>query len=145
MVRIALVALLATLAALPVRAQAAEPLMLEPVPAGEHELSEFLWIARVLVVFADSPNDPNFIKQMEYLAEDPAMLIERDVVVIVDTDPEAMSPIREALRPRGFDLVLLGKDGARYLRKPSPWTLREITRSIDKMPLRQQELREQRS
>jgi hypothetical protein len=112
--------------------------------AGEQLLADFMWVARVLVIFADSPNDPNFIKQMEYLAERPLDLVERDVVVITDTDPTAKSPIRLALRPRGFDLVLIGKDGARYLRKPLPWDLREITRSIDKMPLRQQELRDSR-
>ena len=27
------------------------------------------------------------------------------------------------------------------LRKPAPWSVREITRTIDKMPLRQQEIR----
>lgn len=112
--------------------------------AGEQLLADFMWVARVLVVFADSPNDPNFITQMEYLAERPEDLIERDVVVITDTDPAAKSPIRMALRPRGFDLVLIGKDGSRYLRKPLPWDMREITRSIDKMPLRQQELRDLR-
>lgn len=112
--------------------------------AGEQLLADFMWVARVLVVFADSPNDPNFITQMEYLAERPEDLIDRDVVVITDTDPAAKSPIRMALRPRGFDLVLIGKDGSRYLRKPLPWDMREITRSIDKMPLRQQELRDLR-
>lgn len=112
--------------------------------AGEQLLAEFMYVARVLVVFADSPNDPRFVQQMEYLAERPQDLAERDVVVITDTDPAARSPIREALRPRGFDLVLIGKDGQRYLRKPLPWSLREISRSIDKMPLRQQELREMR-
>ncbi|TYB83082.1 DUF4174 domain-containing protein [Maritimibacter fusiformis] len=113
--------------------------------AGEQLLDEFLYIARVLVIFADSPNDPRFVQQMEYLGERPEDLRERDVVVITDTDPAAKSPIREALRPRGFDLVLIGKDGQRYLRKPLPWSTREITRSIDKMPQRQQELRDMRA
>ena len=66
------------------------------------------------------------------------------MVVIIDTAPAAKSPIREALRPRGFMLVLIGKDGQIYLRKPFPWHVREITRSINKMPIRQQELDEQR-
>jgi len=78
---------------------------------------------------------------MELLAERPEELIERDVVVITDTDPDANSPIRQELRPRGFALVLIGKDGFKYLRKPRPWDVREISRSIDKMPLRQDEMR----
>jgi hypothetical protein len=108
-------------------------------------LNEFLWIARPLVVFADSPNDPRFIEQMEYIAARESDLIDRDVVVITDTDPGISSAIRETLRPRGFDFVLIGKDGQKYLRKPLPWDVREITRSIDKMPMRQQELRDLRA
>jgi hypothetical protein len=105
-------------------------------------LSDFLWVSRLVVVLADSPNDPRFIKQMDFLAARPAELEARDVVVITDTDPEARSSVRQDLRPRGFMLVLIGKDGKPYLRKPAPWDVREITRSIDKMPLRRQEIRD---
>ena len=107
-------------------------------------LKDFLWVSRLVVVLADSPNDPRFIKQMEFLAARPAELEARDVVVITDTDPDARSSVRQDLRPRGFMLVLIGKDGKPYLRKPAPWDVREITRSIDKMPLRRQEIRDAR-
>jgi len=40
--------------------------------------------------------------------------------------------------------VLIGKDGGVKLRKPFPWSVRELSRSIDKMPMRQQELRDRR-
>jgi hypothetical protein len=69
----------------------------------------------------------------------------RDVVVLTDTDPAARSPLRQKLRPRGFMLVLVGKDGGVKLRKPLPWTVREITRTIDKMPIRQREVEERRN
>ena len=105
-------------------------------------LKDFLWVSRLVVVLADSPNDPRFIKQMEFLAARPAELEARDVVVITDTDPDARSSVRQDLLPRGFMLVLIGKDGKPYLRKPAPWDVREITRSIDKMPLRRQEIRD---
>jgi hypothetical protein len=39
-------------------------------------------------------------------------------------------------------MVLVGKDGQIKLRKPLPWDVREISRVIDKTPLRQQELRD---
>ncbi|MEM1362866.1 MAG: DUF4174 domain-containing protein [Pseudomonadota bacterium] len=105
-------------------------------------LEPFLWTARPVVVFADTPNDPRFIKQMELLEADQAALLDRDVVVLVDTDPDARSDIRQQLRPRGFQLALIGKDGRVELRKPAPWSVREISRSIDKMPLRRQEIRD---
>lgn len=113
-------------------------------PAGDSELGEFLWKNRPVIVFADNPADPNFIEQVELLMSGMDMLIDRDVIVLTDTDPDARSPLRLKLRPRGFQLVLIGKDGEVKLRKPSPWTVRELTRSIDKMPMRQRELHERR-
>jgi hypothetical protein len=82
---------------------------------------------------------------MGYLTARLDALAARDVVVITDTDPAARSELRQKLRPRGFALVLIGKDGVIYLRKPAPWHVREITRSIDKLPMRQQELRDGRA
>lgn len=108
------------------------------------DLQQFVWEKRPIVVFADSPNDPNFGLQMEYLQERVADLAERDVIVLTDTDPGAAGPLREALRPRGFMLVLIGKDGGVKLRKPFPWDVRELSRTIDKMPVRQREIRDRR-
>jgi Domain of unknown function (DUF4174) len=115
----------------------------KPVDAKTVVLADLLYLKRPVVVFADSPQDPNFLRQMEFLADDPAALESRDVVLITDTDPAAMSDVRRKLRPRGFSLVLMDKDGRAVLRKPLPWDLREITRAIDKFPLRRQELLEQ--
>ena len=113
--------------------------------ADELNLNDFLWVARPLVVLADNPADPRYIQQIELLTLRADELAERDVVVITDTDPAAQSAIRTKLRPRGFMWVLIGKDGNVYLRKPFPWDVREISRSIDKMPLRQQEIRDRRA
>jgi ABC-type sugar transport system substrate-binding protein len=142
--------LLAALAATPVAAQEAEAAQSE----AEAEqsiirdgtgvtLDEFLWTARPVIVFADSPADPRFVQQMEAIRARESALAERDVVVLTDTDPAARSDLRRELRPRGFMLAIIGKDGTLIVRKPLPWDVREITRSIDKQPLRQQEIREQ--
>jgi hypothetical protein len=79
---------------------------------------------------------------MTYLRSRPTDLAARDVVVIVDTDPAARSAVRTQLRPRGFMLALLSKDGSVFQRKPAPWDVREISRAIDKLPQRQQEIRD---
>ena len=105
-------------------------------------LEEFQWIKRPLVIFADTDRDPRFAQQMDLLRALPDELAERDVVVLTDTNPSARSALRQELRPRGFMLVLIGKDGNPYLRKPFPWDVRTISASIDKMPLRQQEIRD---
>jgi len=106
------------------------------------DLSEFRWKKRPIVVFADSENDPAYLEQIDLLEARTEALIERDVVVLTDTDPAARSALRLKMRPRGFMLVIVGKDGGIKLRKPFPWNVREISRSIDKMPMRQREIRE---
>lgn len=116
-----------------------------PKDVVESNLSDFLWEKRPIVVFADTPRDPAFIRQLDLLEDRAEALAERDVVILTDTDPDAMSDLREQLRPRGFMLVLIGKDGDVKLRKPFPWDVRELSRAIDKMPMRQQELRDRRA
>jgi hypothetical protein len=101
-----------------------------------------MFLRRPVVVFADSPADPTFIRQMQLIERDLPALDQRDVVVIVDTDPAAKSAIRQKLRPRGFSLVLMEKDLKPVIRKPLPWDVREIVAAIDKFPLRRQEMLE---
>ena len=107
-------------------------------------LENFMWTQRPIVVFANSEKDPNFISQIEFLSEDLQALEERDIVVLVDTNPSNSSLLRKRLRPHGFAFILIGKDGQVKLRKPSPWNIREIARVIDKMPIRQQEMDRQK-
>ena len=101
-------------------------------------LDEYAWISRVIVVFAESELDPRFVQQMTMLAEDPIALENRDMIVLTDLEPE--SELRTELRPRGFSLVLIDKDGSIILRRPSPMSVREISRHIDKTSIRRDEL-----
>jgi len=150
MIRAAVLTLLITLLqAPPVVAQAAGDVIARwtadqstVFDASEVVLDDLLWVARPIVVFADSPDQPQFLEQMRLLGADATGLAIRDVIIIIDTDPAARSAARQLLRPRGFSLVLLDKDGRVNFRKPDAWSVREITRQIDKMPLRLQEVRE---
>ena len=103
-------------------------------------LENFEWAQRQIIIFSDSEKDQNFISQMEFLLEDVNELKERDIIVLVDTNPSRPSSLRKRLRPHGFAFILIGKDGQVKLRKPSPLNIREIARVIDKMPIRQQEI-----
>jgi hypothetical protein len=103
-------------------------------------IKDFEWAQRPIVIFANSDRDPNFISQIEFLSQDIKALKERDIVVLIDTNPSMPSLLRKKLRPHGFAFILIGKDGQVKLRKPSPWNIREIARVIDKMPIRQQEI-----
>lgn len=135
--------LCALVIAMPMVAQAQEPA--QPAVAAvqisdaQPDLEALLWIARPLVVFADSENDPRFVQQMAMLDGLMADLEERRVVVLVDTDPAANGPLRRALRPRGFGIVLIDTDGSVVQRRPAPTTVRELSNLIDRLPSRRQE------
>lgn len=113
-----------------------------PLAAADVVFDSLLYHARPVVVFADSPDDPNFIRQLELLQRDLPALELRDVALVIDTDPAAASEWRKRLRPRGFSLVLMDKDLRPVIRKPLPWEVREIIAAIDKFPLRRQEVLE---
>ncbi|MDP3197792.1 DUF4174 domain-containing protein [Tabrizicola sp.] len=117
----------------------AVPSTFAPVPALEVVETDLLFLRRPVVVFADSANDPAFVRQMELLKRYYAELDARDVILITDTDPANPSDLRKKLRPRGFSLVLMDKDWKPMIRKPLPWDGREIVNSIDKMPIARSE------
>ncbi len=104
-------------------------------------IEEFLWQKRIFIIFSDSPIDPNYIEQVGFLEQGVQSLLEREVIVLLDHQPAVETAIRTDLRPRGFAIILIGKDGIIYLRKPTTWNVREIINTIDKFPIRQQELR----
>lgn len=118
--------------------------VLEVFDAEGLDPADFLWESRIVVIFADTPADPLFQQQLRMLDRSYPGLRDRDVVVVVDTNPEGRSLIRQQLRPRGFSLVLVDKDGMVKQRKPNPWTAREIFHAIDRLPLRRQEVLEER-
>jgi len=122
----------------PVAAPALKALVIHP--ASEVKLKGLVWKARPLVIFADNPADPAFRQQMQYLRGSGAALAARDVMVIIDTDPAAMTAIREKLRPIGFAVVLIDKTGNVAQRRPLPWKTREIVAIIDSLPIRRAEM-----
>lgn len=130
----------------PVQSQQPAPDAVRPgaamqiLDAGEVRPDAFLWTQRPVVVFADTPDDPSFLRQIESLRSGAAALAGRDVVVITDSDPAANSLWRQQLRPQGFSLLVIDKDGQVKIRRPSPWDVREIGRAIDRLPLRRQEV-----
>ena len=107
----------------------------------ETTIDGYLWVKRPVIVFANTDLDVNFQTQMKSLRQGAEELAARDVVVLVDANPADKTALRKKFRPRGFAVLLMGKDGQIKLRKPFPWDARELSRSIDKMPMRQQEMR----
>ena len=107
----------------------------------EMQVDTFAWQNRLIVVFANSKEDVSFQTQIGFLKIDPAALAEREIVVLTDPEPAMESVLRKKFRPRGFTLLLIGKDRQVKLRKPFPWDIRALSRAIDKMPMRRQEIK----
>jgi len=113
---------------------------LQILDAADIDPTSFLWQWRIVAVLADSPLDPSFERQMREIDELPGDLFDRDVIVLYDSTRNSGSALRQMLRPRGFVLAIIGKDGEIKRRSPSPRTVREIGEIIDRFPLRRQEL-----
>jgi hypothetical protein len=108
--------------------------------AAEIDPDDFIWEWRILAVMADTPNDPAFLRQMRSIESRADDLYERDVVVVTDTSRTSGSPLRQRLRPRGFMLAIIDKDGEIKQRRPAPRDVRELSAVIDRFPLRRQEI-----
>lgn len=109
------------------------------IEAEQPSLEELRWVARPVVVFADSADDPRFLQQMRMLEERADELEERRVVILTDTQPAERGPLRTELRPRDFNLVLIDTDGTVVQRRPAPTSAREILNMIDRLPSWRQE------
>ena len=96
------------------------------------DIKDLIWEKRPMLVFSNSHLDPNLKEQINMIGSDPHVLSSRDVRVFIDDKPESNSKLRKRFRPKGFLIILIGKDGQIKLRKNSPWSVRELTRIIDK-------------
>jgi hypothetical protein len=116
---------------------------LKVLDARDIDVREYIWNSRILVVMADTPDDPMFARQLAALRERETEFVLRDVVVVFDSHPNKPSPLREVLRPRGFMTAIIDKDGEVKARRPAYRTGREWMAIIDRFPTRRQELLEQ--
>ncbi len=123
-------------------ANEAEPEGLLFVDAREADVREYIWVNRIIVIMADTPDDPQFTRQLEAIRDREDEFIARDAVVIFDAHPEDRSPLRQVMRPRGFMTAIIDKDGEVKARRPGVRTGRELMAMIDRFPTRRQEILE---
>lgn len=121
----------------------AEPEGLLVLDAREIDVRDFIWSRRIIVIMADTPDDPVFNRQVEALRAAEADMLLRDVVIVIDAHPNDRSPLRQVLRPRGFMSAIIDKDGEVKARRPAFRTAREWIAVIDRFPTRRQEMLEQ--
>ncbi|QQA41318.1 DUF4174 domain-containing protein [Pelagovum pacificum] len=108
-----------------------------PWPVAEVDFDALRWAARPVVLLAD---DRQALEaQLSQLADRSAELVDRDMVVVVDTDPDGGLARRREIEPDGPSLVLLGKDGGVKHVEALPCDLDALFALIDSMPMRRRE------
>ncbi|WP_051907781.1 DUF4174 domain-containing protein [Flavimarina sp. Hel_I_48] len=124
--------------------------------SAQQDLSKYKWRNRVLLFSASSLKEENFVAQYKNFLDYPKKLDDRNLILftlvkgrIYDKDLNVVSNYDvAALRkkyglPGNFNgLALIGKDGATKLKKEFPVEPRTVFESIDQMPMRQKEMRE---
>jgi hypothetical protein len=104
------------------------------------DLDALRWKNRPVLVFAPSAEDPAFMEQTASLRAAREGLIERDVVVLSDTEPHDNGSLRRRFAVQGFEVLLIGKDGGVKLRVQRPVAAEVLFSEIDAMPMRRREM-----
>jgi hypothetical protein len=110
----------------------------------ETDLSSFKWKNRVLVVLAPSDHDPRLSEQQAIAVAAAAGFSERDLFVVAEIGTEGPFHRMFDTRVGDFQVVLVGKDGRSTLQWSKPVSSEVLFSVIDKMPMRRDEMRQQR-
>jgi hypothetical protein len=109
-------------------------------PTEVMDLKKYRLTHRPVLIFADSETEPAYVEQRAALQEAVDGLVERDIVVLSDTDPADQAPLRRLFGAEGFEVLLIGKDGGLKLRQGEPIGVDALFAVIDAMPMRRQEM-----
>ncbi|MBF9236510.1 DUF4174 domain-containing protein [Hymenobacter sp. BT683] len=113
----------------------------------EQILRESRWKYRVLLIAAPTAEHPDFKTQKALLAAKKTDLAERDFVVVealydqLSATDKAFLKSKTGVQPPQFAAVLIGKDGGVKERSRRPIPPADLFGTVDKMPMRQQEMR----
>jgi len=121
-------------------AQATQTPLFQSLSPKAADLDQYRWHNRPLVIFAPSKTDPAYVEQMAMLEKHKSELAEREIIVLSDTSPNENGTLRKQLNPKGFEVVLVGKDGGMKLRETTPLSTEVLLSTIDRMPMRQARL-----
>jgi hypothetical protein len=123
-------------------------------PETEFKLSDHQWQHRMVLIFAPSNRSSAYRQQMQAWQADRAGIRDRDLklVEVLGTGesqadgqlitPAAAADLRRQFRVPAaeFVVILIGKDGTEKQRSQTPVDLAKLFRTIDAMPMRQQEM-----
>ncbi|UJH90469.1 DUF4174 domain-containing protein [Antarcticibacterium sp. 1MA-6-2] len=123
--------------------------------ANAQELSSHQWENRILLIFTENKNNPDFEKQISALKENRKKLEERKLVVYQITSKQFKKDLEEnsewqkneqlyinKTTDSPFEIQLIGLDGGIKMTERNFTDPQEIFSKIDSMPMRRAEMRD---
>ena len=110
------------------------------------DLDQLHWQNRIVLLFADSAEDAQLHRQEQAFDQVAQELDERDMKVFAITgsaDSAKQLRKRTGAPATGFAVILVGKDGSSKLRHTSPIEPAQLFATVDSMPMRRAEKRNQ--
>ena len=104
------------------------------------DLDQHQWQDRVVLLFSNDDHNVDLVTMRSALAQDLRGVQERDMVVYV-LKPSSEIGQQFGVVGHGFTVILVGKDGGEKMRQAQAVALKELYATIDRMPMRQREMR----
>jgi len=133
----------------------ATPGSASPCEGRDVSLDQFRWNNRILVLFANDSTQEAYQDQMDLLKSHNDGVLERDLVIFSIFDNQcsllgdqiisdaSAREIRQRLSPASsYSIYLIGKDGGVKLKREQVLEIEELFSVIDRMPMRQREMRD---
>ncbi|OUJ74226.1 DUF4174 domain-containing protein [Hymenobacter crusticola] len=126
------------------------PLLAMTQSAQHPSLAETLrasrWQKRIVLLYAPTSDNAEFKQQKSLLAQEQGATRSRDIQVLELVATQLSAADKQYLQqqvkvdPAQFAVLLIGKDGGVKLRQKEALTTQELFGTIDKMPMRRQEM-----
>ena len=121
------------------------------IGALEQTLLDNRWKKRVLLLVTPSPEYVLFLDQKALLAPSEKELAARDILVLdvrydrISATDKLFLTRKIGAHPPHFTAVLIGKDGGIKQRSKTPISPPDLIGTIDKLPMRRQEMQQQKT
>ena len=107
------------------------------------ELSRYLWKNRIILTFADDQDHPDLIRLKAEMKENECEILNRDLLYFhLSNDGKTGNHI--TTNYQSFRILLIGKDGGIKYESNQYVSLIQLFELIDSMPMRQDEMQQDR-
>lgn len=121
----------------------------------EVELSDYQWENRILLIFSESENDESYQKQFKAISQRYPGIKDRDLIVISvfdgngsnldgnEINDSSEDKLKKNYKDQNYPytFILIGKDGGVKLKSNEFVSMDQLFQRIDRMPMRQREMR----